>query len=443
MKIGYNRNTNGKEYSGIILAAGLSSRMGDFKPLLYVDGRTAIAGITETLRGAGVDDVIVVTGFSRDRLLPSINELRITEAFNEGYERGMFSSIRTGLAKATELWPEKKGHLLIPVDCPIVSIDTIRSVMEGGGRGDQTFAVPTFEGKKGHPLLIPSGAVEEIMKGDEAVGLKGVTDASKDRLIRVPVNDEGCVMDMDTPEGYEEIKKFVSSGFRREKLGVTTSRRRIIMVRHGETIQHESPMFIGQYDVPLSDGGKKQALTAAEAVADIIKEDIEKSESWVEGVSLGHEPMPPIENIYCSDLSRSRETAEIMAEEIRRRYGGRGYAPKVISLDGLREISLGDWDGRAIAEIKEECPEDYEARGNDIFTFKKGNSWENFYDLQYRVMKALRRILAGDDGRNIIISAHSGVIRALENNLKGMRVDDGWQPVEKGGVRIWEAPPLP
>ncbi|MDO5491934.1 MAG: histidine phosphatase family protein, partial [Bacillota bacterium] len=108
----------------------------------------------------------------------------------------------------------------------------------------------------------------------------------------------------------------------------------------------------------------------------------------------------------------------------------------------LREIALGEWEGRSIREIREQFPEDYACRGKDLFTFKTGNRAENFYDMQYRVVKAMRRILEEDYGRNIIIVAHSGVIRALENNLKGLRVDDDWEPLPKGGMRVWESPPV-
>ena len=442
MRIGYGNKADGKKYCGIILAAGLSSRMGDFKPLMYVDGRTALSGLVETIRGAGVDDILVVTGFSRDKLAESVTHLRIDEAYNGEYESGMFSSIKTGIAKAMELWPEKEGLLLFPVDCPIISIETIRAVMN---KGDEKpgFVVPTFEGKKGHPLLVPPGAAEEILSMDDSCGLKDLIDRDPLSMTRIPVNDEGCVMDMDDPESYEEIKKFVSAGFRREKLSVTTARRRIIMVRHGETEQHEGPVFIGQYDVPLNDEGREQAEAAALRITDIIREDVEMSAGWIEGVSLGREPMPPIENIHCSDLSRARETAEAISEAITKEYGRYGHRPEVITHEGLREIALGEWDGRPVEEIREKYPEDFEARGRDPFAFKKGNDSENFYDMQYRVMKTLRHILAADDGKNVVIAAHSGVIRALENNLKGLRVDDEWEPLEKGEIRIWEAPPLP
>ena len=65
-------------------------------------------------------------------------------------------------------------------------------------------------------------------------------------------------------------------------------------------------------------------------------------------------------------------------------------------------------------------------------TFKTGNGSENFYDMQYRVIRCLRDILSGDDGKNIVIVSHSGVIRAVQNNIKGLKVDDDWDKLEKG-----------
>ena len=104
---------------------------------------------------------------------------------------------------------------------------------------------------------------------------------------------------------------------------------------------------------------------------------------------------------------------------------------------GLREISLGAWDGHPIREIAEEYPEEYERRGKDIFAFKMRGA-ESFYDMQYRVKAAFRNILRNDDAKDIIIIAHSGVIRALENNILGKQVDDAWEPVPKGGLKMLE-----
>ena len=90
-----------------------------------------------------------------------------------------------------------------------------------------------------------------------------------------------------------------------------------------------------------------------------------------------------------------------------------------------------------IVAFAEEYPEEYERRGKDIFAFKMRGA-ESFYDMQYRVKAALRNILRNDDAKDIIIVAHSGVIRALENNILGKQVDDAWEPVPKGGLKMLE-----
>ena len=512
MRIGYNREKTdeyGKRFGVIILAAGLSSRMQAFKPLLPVDGRPALEGLIETAKAAGLEDITVVTGHQREKLQPVLARCGAAEAYNEDYESGMFSSIKVGLAKAIKAQSgssdqqakegaqqAKDGYLLMPVDCPLISVSVLRAVMdavpeegatspaaapaaseagtsepaaapavpEAGASspgtseagtsepaaapsgpseptkpGGEAFAVAVFEGKKGHPIYIPASRAGEILESDGTGGLAAITDKYADSMIRVETGEEGCILDMDTPEGYEDIKRFVAKGFAREKLELLTARKRIILVRHGETKQHAEPMFIGQYDVPLSEEGRAQAQAAGEEIVRLMAEDVEAELLGMD--KFGKEPMPAIERIYASDLSRAMETADIIAKAINKAFphlaemtGG----PVRIKRDpGLREISLGSWDGRPIREVAEECPEEYERRGKDIFAFKMRGA-ESFYDMQYRVKAAFRNILRNDDAKDIIIIAHSGVIRALENSIRGMQVSDPWDPVAKGELRMLE-----
>ena len=439
MRIGYNREKTAeydRRFGAVILAAGLSTRMKAFKPLLPVDGRPALEGLIETAKAAGLTDIIVVTGHNRETLAPELSRLGVAEAYNENFENGMFSSIQTGLAKARQ--SGKEGYLLMPVDCPLISVSVMRAVMDSAAEGD-AFAVALFEGKKGHPLYIPAGRIDEILNSDGQGGLAAITDRYAEEMIRVETGEEGCLLDMDTPEGYADIQKFVAKGFSREKLELLTARKRIILVRHGETRQHEEPMFIGQYDVPLSEEGRAQAEGLGKQIVALMAEDVEAEMLGMD--KFGKEPMPAIERIYSSDLSRAQETADIIAETINQSYpqlADMTGAPIKVKLDaGLREISLGEWDGHPISEIAEQYPEEYERRGRDIFSFKMRGA-ESFYDMQYRVKAALRNILRNDDAKDIIIVAHSGVVRALENNILGMQVNDDWNPVAKGELRMLE-----
>ena len=410
-------SNNNTDIAAVILSAGYSSRMKRFKPLLPVGETTAVQTLVRSVKDAGIGRIVTVTGYSRELLRPVLDSEGCIEAYNADYDSGMFSSIKTGISKARELYPDAAGYLVMPVDCPLISAETVRTVAEHAGHDSsgENFFVPVFEGKKGHPLFVPKFYAEEICSYDGPGGLKAVTDKYWDRMVRIPVSDEGCLLDMDTQESYSELLEFYRSGCVRKDLQELACGRHIALVRHGETMQHAEKMFIGQYDVPLNEKGHMQIVQSAEQLAADFA-------------------CPRV--IYASDLSRTMESAEIILRTFREKNNGK--YPEIVKEPGFREINLGKWDGQPVSRIKAEFPEEYMRRGEDMFIFKTGNKSENFYDMQYRAVKTLRKILENDDSKQIIIVAHSGVIRALQNNLEGKRVNDEWTPVPKGGFVVIE-----
>ena len=379
----------------VILAAGYSSRMGAFKPGLHIGDETVISRLVGSFRSAGISDIVVVSGHNRQELLSLINGLEVTESYNEKYPEGMFTSIQAGVQKTDKAL---RGFFLIPVDCPLLEAETI-DLLVSNIRDDSSFVVPCYRGKKGHPLYIPMKYRDEILNYDGNGGLKAITDKYDDQMIRIETGRESTVLDMDTPAAYEELKEFYERGMKSEALSDLAKGRTFYLVRHGQPQQHKDKIFLGQTDVPLSETGRKQA---------------EEAKAKLPG---------NIHRIYSSDLKRARETAQIICSE-------------VTEVKGFREMNLGSWDGRYIEDIRGEFPELYEKRGKNLFSFKTGNKAENFYDLQYRVVKALTDILKKDGSKEIFIVAHSGVIRCIENNLKGGSVEDAWQKPETGGVRV-------
>jgi len=412
------------KYGAVILAAGYSSRMKSFKPLLPIGEMTAIERSVSAVKGAGITNIAVVTGYNRELIAPVFEavsdhndqgmQIDIIEAYNAEFDKGMFSSIKTGILALTEQVPETEGVFLMPVDCPLISSEVIEDVMRNAN--DSEFCVPTFEGKKGHPLFIPRKYFCEICDYDGPGGLKGITDKYWDKMVRVPIKEEGCIMDMDTPEGYEEIKRFLEAGCKRTPLQVLAKGRRIYLVRHGQTKQHHEKMFIGRYDVPLAE----DAIYDVSSMALRLKKEL-----------AGKKVTDRIK-VYTSPLSRARETAEVIKTVLNERN------IELCTIEDLQEISLGAWDGMPVREVKEKYPDEYERRGKDMFAFKIGNKAENFYDVQYRAVKALRKILETDDSQNIVLVSHSAVIRAIENNLKGMSVNDPWDQIGKCAYRILE-----
>ncbi|MDR1954231.1 MAG: histidine phosphatase family protein [Clostridiales Family XIII bacterium] len=410
------------EISAIILAAGYSSRMGEFKPLLDIGGKPAVVVLIRAILEAGVRNIIVVTGHNSDALkrtlqdhLPNASDLAaIRTTHNARYADGMFTSIQAGIRAAYRM--ENDGILLFPVDVPLVSSHVIEDVIDAWKTSPDSFVVPCYCGKKGHPLLIPARYAREILAHDGTNGLKAITDKYDDRLIRLETAEEAVVMDMDTRENYAELLRYrqqrtdADDGCRRE----IHAGGRLFLIRHGSTRQHREKIFLGQTDVPLSHRGRQEAEAAGRKLAAMN---------------------PHTDRIYTSDLSRATETAEIVAGILKR-----DPPMDVIPSARLREIHLGDWDGRYIREIKEAFPEEYEKRGADILRYKRGTEAENYCDLSYRVNKALQMIFEDEARRgisDIVVAAHAGTIRVIIAHLKQIPLADALRiDIPRGSINI-------
>ena len=154
----------------------------------------------------------------------------------------------------------------------------------------------------------------------------------------------------------------------------------VYLARHGSVVGAESRRFIGHLDVPLSPLGEAQAAALAARLRPVT-----------------------LAAIYCSDLLRTRRTAEIIAAP-------HGLTP--IAEPALREFAMGRWDGLTAEEIRALDPAAFEAWMGDVgrFQFPEG---ESLPDLEARAWPAFERIVARHSGRAIAIVAHGGSLRAI------------------------------
>lgn len=405
-----------RKITAFILTAGLSSRMGEFKPLLPVGEMSALERVIQTAKAAGMETILAVTGHRREELQPVLKAHQVTEAYNEHYAQGMFSSIRTGIRAVQHCGGD--AYLLLLADCPLVSEAVIRCLKKEHEARPEDFLIPCYRGKKGHPILIPAKYQEEILAYEGDGGLKAIMNRYPEHVRLLETGEEGVVLDMDTSEGYQDVLDALRP---KEPLDFHG---RIFLVRHGETRQHAEKVFLGQTDVPLNEAGEEQA----QAVGLFLTR---------------HEAK--FEHIYCSDLQRAKATAEIAGNTV---IMLRNQIPEIRAEAGLREMHLGDWEGRFIREIQEQNPEEYEKRGKDLLRFKTGHEAENFYDLRYRVMKCIEKILrweakeaaerpAEDADRDLILVTHAGVLKVLLSELQGVPLEDAVNTkIPKGAVII-------
>jgi len=153
----------------------------------------------------------------------------------------------------------------------------------------------------------------------------------------------------------------------------------IYLLRHGATVPSSDKRYIGQIDIPLSDIGRKQAQWWQEELAQI-----------------------KFDAIYCSDLSRAIDTAQIVAQN---------QTTEIKSTSQLREINLGDWDSMGMQEIRETYPDAWLKRGQQLDRFRPPNG-ESFQDLQHRVLTVVESI-EFNSVQNVLMVSHAGVNRVL------------------------------
>ena len=185
----------------VIVAAGMSSRMGAFKPMLQIGSISVAKRIISTLQQAGAELVVVVTGNQADLLEKHLAKSGAVFVRNENYaETQMFDSAKIGL----EYIRDKCDRVLFtPIDVPLFTAQTVSRLIEL----DADFAIPVCGSAEGHPLVLKSSIIESILGYSGTEGLRGALDFSGAKKIRLEVADEGVLFDMDTPSDYEELVK--------------------------------------------------------------------------------------------------------------------------------------------------------------------------------------------------------------------------------------------
>ena len=192
-----------KRIGGLILAAGCSKRMGDFKPLMPLRGKTLIENTIDSMLLCGVSPITVVLGH-RGRDIEAILKSRylgtglITVYNNDYAATDMLTSIKIGLSAM----PPCDAFFLLPGDMPVVAKETFLAVYRAMPELGSAITFPTLEGYRKHPPLIDAAFIPEILRYDGINGLRGFWELHADNIVTVAVDDVGCWTDLDTFTQY-------------------------------------------------------------------------------------------------------------------------------------------------------------------------------------------------------------------------------------------------
>ena len=193
----------------LVLAAGKSTRMGTPKATLPLgEGDTFLTRIVRTFLDAGVEDVVIVVGHDADAIVASFANAddvarRARFVDNPDYEQGQLSSLLAGLKVVDR--PGVAAVLVTLVDVPLVSVATVRAVIDCYRRTHAPIVRPVRGDQHGHPVLIDRRLFDALRHADPASGAKPVIRANVSLAGDVVVEDTGAFADADTPDDYKKM----------------------------------------------------------------------------------------------------------------------------------------------------------------------------------------------------------------------------------------------
>jgi molybdenum cofactor cytidylyltransferase len=184
----------------VVLAAGLSRRMGPGvqKLLLPFGGSTVIGHVVEQVVAAPVGSVIVVVG-NDPRVATAVEPHHVTVVQNEDPAADMLSSARRGLRALPE---GCSAVLLVLGDQPSITSSLVLKMIDAHGACGRRIIVPSYAGRRGHPLLFAADYVAEVLGGYDGVGVRGLLRSHPEDVFELDVADPGVAADVDRPADY-------------------------------------------------------------------------------------------------------------------------------------------------------------------------------------------------------------------------------------------------
>jgi len=190
-----------QDMAGLIPAAGFSSRMGSFKPLLPLGPGTVIERVISLFRTQGATDIVVVLGNEAPRLAAIVESQGARWVMNDDYEKDMFSSVKIGVQ---HLHPDLRAFFLLPVDFPLVLPGTLTALADAFLTAGVDVCRPLYQKSYGHPPLISTDLIDDLIHHREPGGMRSFLSRYAGRTLAVECDDPGIMMNLNSWQDYEK-----------------------------------------------------------------------------------------------------------------------------------------------------------------------------------------------------------------------------------------------
>lgn len=186
----------------VILAAGMSKRMGQAKLVLPYKGSTVIGAVLSVLNSAGVSPLIAVSGGAREAVEAEIERLsfQVIIAHNPDPARTeMMDSLRIGMA---HLPANLAAFMIVLGDQPQIQPKTVSQLIQEFHETGQSLIIPSYRMRRGHPWLIGRNLWDELVALEADQTMRDFINQNRSRIHYLEVDTDSVLEDLDTPEDY-------------------------------------------------------------------------------------------------------------------------------------------------------------------------------------------------------------------------------------------------
>ena len=202
--------------SAVVLAAGMSTRMGRNKLLLTYRDKPLVVHAVDTLLASKVEEIVVVLGheFEKvwDRLKGNPSQVddgaqkcRVLLVRNPNYREGLSTSVRTGVQAVS---PDAQAIMIYLADQPLLEaadVDRIIAAFTAAKTENKTIVVPFFKGERGNPVILDASLRDSILGIVGDVGCKGVIKRYPEKVYAIEMDNDHVVRDVDDVQAYERL----------------------------------------------------------------------------------------------------------------------------------------------------------------------------------------------------------------------------------------------
>jgi molybdenum cofactor cytidylyltransferase len=191
--------------AAIILAAGSSSRLGQPKQLLSIDGKSLIARAADTALQAGCQPVIVVTGSGHDAILTELNQFPVKIVLNTNWSLGIGSSLRAAMAELLNSHPDITGTVILVCDQPLLTPAVLQSLIQSWAHSGQPMAACRYANTLGPPCCFAREKFPAISHINNSYGAKHLLLTQVDKVS--PFDWPDGRIDLDTPHDLRDFSQ--------------------------------------------------------------------------------------------------------------------------------------------------------------------------------------------------------------------------------------------